>query len=60
MPTIIPFPTRYSAFALCVAGLAASLVAVLVSPHLWAAWVLSGDSGGLPRIAGATQPEAGP
>ena len=39
MPTIIPFPTRYSAFALCVAGLAACLAAVLVSPHLWLAWV---------------------
>lgn len=39
MPTIIPFPTRYSAFALCVAGLAACLALVLVSPHLWLAWV---------------------
>jgi len=39
MPTIIPFPARYSAFALCAAGLAASLAIVLVSPHLWAAWV---------------------
>jgi glutamate synthase domain-containing protein 2 len=39
MPTIIPFPARYSAFALCAAGLAASLAVVLVSPHLWAAWV---------------------
>src|SRR5688572_1844897 len=39
MSTIIPFPTRYSAFALCVAGLVASLAAVLVSPHLWFAWV---------------------
>lgn len=39
MPTIIPFPTRYSAFALCVAGLVACLAAVLVSPHLWLAWV---------------------
>lgn len=39
MPTIIPFPTRYSAFALCVVGLVACLAAVLVSPHLWLAWV---------------------
>jgi glutamate synthase domain-containing protein 2 len=39
MPTIIPFPARYSAFALCVAGLAACLAFVLVSPHLWLAWV---------------------
>ncbi|RQO43221.1 FMN-binding glutamate synthase family protein, partial [Variovorax sp. KBW07] len=39
MPSIIPFPTRYSAFALCVVGLVACLAAVLVSPHLWLAWV---------------------
>lgn len=39
MPTIIPFPTRYSAFALCVVGLAACIALVLVSPHLWLAWV---------------------
>jgi glutamate synthase domain-containing protein 2 len=39
MPTIIPFPTRYSAFALCVVGLAACLAFVLVSPHLWLAWI---------------------
>ncbi len=39
MPTIIPFPTRYSAFALCVVGLAACLAFVLMSPHLWLAWV---------------------
>jgi glutamate synthase domain-containing protein 2 len=39
MPTIIPFPARYSAFALCVAGLLACLAFVLVSPHLWLAWV---------------------
>ena len=38
MPTIIPFPARYSAFALCVAGLVACLAFVLVSPHLWLAW----------------------
>jgi glutamate synthase domain-containing protein 2 len=38
-PTMIPFPTRYTAFALCVAGLAASLAAVLVAPHLWGAWL---------------------
>ncbi len=39
MPTIIPFPTRYSAFALCVVGLVACLAFVLVSPHLWLAWI---------------------
>ncbi|MGJ7568435.1 FMN-binding glutamate synthase family protein [Variovorax sp. GB1R11] len=39
MPTIIPFPTRYSAFALCVVGLVACLAFVLMSPHLWLAWV---------------------
>ncbi|MGJ7614472.1 MULTISPECIES: FMN-binding glutamate synthase family protein [unclassified Variovorax] len=39
MPTIIPFPTRYSAFALCLIGLVACLAFVLVSPHLWLAWV---------------------
>ncbi|SFP85311.1 FMN-binding glutamate synthase family protein [Variovorax sp. 770b2] len=38
MPTIIPFPARYSAFALCVVGLLACLAFVLVSPHLWLAW----------------------
>jgi glutamate synthase domain-containing protein 2 len=38
-PTNPIFPARYTAFALCVAGLAASLALVLVSPHLWAAWV---------------------
>ncbi|ADU34730.1 FMN-binding glutamate synthase family protein [Variovorax paradoxus] len=39
MPTIIPFPARYSAFALCVVGLVACLAFVLVSPHLWLAWI---------------------
>ncbi|MDZ4355978.1 MAG: FMN-binding glutamate synthase family protein, partial [Variovorax sp.] len=38
MPTIIPFPARYSAFALCVLGLVACLAMVLASPHLWLAW----------------------
>ncbi|KIQ36662.1 glutamate synthase [Variovorax paradoxus] len=38
MPTIIPFPARYSAFALCVVGLVACVAFVLVSPHLWLAW----------------------
>jgi len=33
------FPLRYLAFALCVAGLAACLAAVLAAPHLWAAWI---------------------
>lgn len=32
-------PARYFAFALCVVGLAASLAVVLVSPHLWLAWI---------------------
>src|SRR3954469_18068924 len=39
MPTIIPFPARYSAFASCVVGLVACLAFVLVSPHLWLAWI---------------------
>ncbi|PLC05575.1 FMN-binding glutamate synthase family protein [Variovorax sp. RO1] len=39
MPTIIPFPARYSAFALCVLGLVACLAMVLASPHLWLAWI---------------------
>ncbi|MBS79115.1 FMN-binding glutamate synthase family protein [Variovorax sp.] len=39
MPTITPFPVRYTAFALCVAGFAASLAFVLASPHLWFAWI---------------------
>jgi glutamate synthase domain-containing protein 2 len=38
-PTTVQFPTRYSAFALCVVGLIASLAAVLSSPHLWTAWL---------------------
>jgi CHAT domain-containing protein len=29
-------------------------------PRLWAAWVLSGDPGGLPRLAGPAAPEAKP
>jgi len=40
MPTIIPFPARYTAFALCVIGFAASLAFALASPHLWFAWLL--------------------
>ena len=39
LPTIASFPTRYSAFALCVAGLAASLAVVLAAPHFWVAWI---------------------
>ncbi|WP_447740591.1 FMN-binding glutamate synthase family protein [Variovorax boronicumulans] len=39
MPTIIPFPARYSAFVLCVLGLVACLALVLASPHLWLAWI---------------------
>jgi glutamate synthase domain-containing protein 2 len=39
MPTITPFPVRYTAFALCVAGFAASLAFVQASPHLWFAWI---------------------
>ncbi|RZI97148.1 MAG: FMN-binding glutamate synthase family protein [Variovorax sp.] len=34
-----PFPTRYSAFALCVLGLVASLATVIVSPASWPAWL---------------------
>jgi CHAT domain-containing protein len=30
------------------------------NPQLWAAWTLSGDPGGLPRLAGPAQPEAKP
>ncbi|AMM25058.1 glutamate synthase [Variovorax sp. PAMC 28711] len=37
--TSTPFPARYSAFALCVVGLVASLATVLLSPALWAAWI---------------------
>ncbi|MBT2321009.1 FMN-binding glutamate synthase family protein [Variovorax paradoxus] len=37
--SILPFPARYSAFALCVAGLGASLAAVLAAPQLWLAWI---------------------
>ena len=33
------FSARHTAWALCVAGLAASLVAVALQPHAWAAWV---------------------
>ncbi|MET3495150.1 FMN-binding glutamate synthase family protein [Variovorax boronicumulans] len=39
MPSIIPFPTRYTAFALCAVGLVACLAFVLVAPHLWLAWI---------------------
>jgi len=37
-PMISPIPARYSAFALCVAGLVASLAAVLLMPAVWTAW----------------------
>jgi len=33
------FPARYTAFMLCVAGLAASVAVALVLPHAWTAWV---------------------
>jgi glutamate synthase domain-containing protein 2 len=33
------FPLRYSSFALCVAGLAAALVAVVLLPMAWLAWL---------------------
>ncbi|MBU2407274.1 MAG: FMN-binding glutamate synthase family protein, partial [Gammaproteobacteria bacterium] len=39
VPTILPFPARYSAFALCVLGLAASVAMIAVAPFSWAAWV---------------------
>lgn len=34
-----PFPARYTAFALCVAGLAASLATILFMPHVWTGWI---------------------
>lgn len=37
--TIAPFPARYTAFALCAAGLVASVVAVLLVPDRWTAWI---------------------
>ncbi|KQP49687.1 FMN-binding glutamate synthase family protein [Pseudorhodoferax sp. Leaf274] len=33
-------PLRYSSFALCLAGLAASVLAVLLAPAAWLAWLL--------------------
>jgi glutamate synthase domain-containing protein 2 len=33
------FPQRYSCFAVCLAGLSASTVAVLLHPHSWLAWL---------------------
>ncbi|MGO4394633.1 FMN-binding glutamate synthase family protein [Variovorax sp. M-6] len=36
---IAPFPARYTAFALCAAGLVASVVAVLLVPDRWTAWI---------------------
>jgi len=33
------FPTRYTAFALCVVGLLASLATVLLWPWLWRGWI---------------------
>ncbi|TPG23102.1 glutamate synthase-related protein [Variovorax guangxiensis] len=38
-PTFPFFPARYSAFALCVAGLAASIAAVVLLPLAWLAWI---------------------
>jgi glutamate synthase domain-containing protein 2 len=38
-PLISPIPARYSTFALCVAGLVASVAAVLLMPAVWAAWI---------------------
>ncbi|WP_326535228.1 FMN-binding glutamate synthase family protein [Pseudorhodoferax sp.] len=39
-PTLqLPFPQRYSSFALCLAGLSASVVAVLLHPRSWPAWL---------------------
>ncbi|KQP03650.1 glutamate synthase [Pseudorhodoferax sp. Leaf265] len=37
MPSL--FPMRYSSFALCLAGLAASAVAVVLLPMAWPAWL---------------------
>ncbi|MFT4267751.1 MAG: FMN-binding glutamate synthase family protein [Xenophilus sp.] len=40
MAPMIPLPPlRYLGFALCVAGLAASLAAALLAAHLWVAWI---------------------
>jgi glutamate synthase domain-containing protein 2 len=36
------FPVRYTAFALCIAGLVASVAAALLMPHAWAAWIATG------------------
>ncbi len=38
-PTIPRFPVRYSALALCVAGLAICIGAVVAAPHAWLAWI---------------------
>ena len=36
------FPARYTAFALSIAGLVLGVVAALLMPHAWAAWVATG------------------
>ncbi|MDQ7956739.1 MAG: FMN-binding glutamate synthase family protein [Pseudomonadota bacterium] len=36
------FPARYTAFALCIAGLVASVAAALLMPHAWTAWIATG------------------
>ncbi|WP_410087699.1 FMN-binding glutamate synthase family protein [Variovorax sp. N23] len=38
-PTFSIFPARYTAFVLCLVGLAASLVAVVALPQAWFGWV---------------------
>ncbi len=38
-PTFSIFPARYTAFALCVAGLVASVVASVLLPQAWLAWL---------------------
>ncbi|MGJ7488374.1 FMN-binding glutamate synthase family protein [Variovorax sp. LT2P21] len=38
-PTFSIFPARYTAFVLCLAGLAASLVAVVLLPEAWFGWL---------------------
>ncbi|MGJ7543199.1 FMN-binding glutamate synthase family protein [Variovorax sp. LT1R16] len=38
-PTFSFFPARYTAFALCVAGLVASVVASVLLPQAWLAWL---------------------
>ncbi len=36
---ILPFPTRYTAFALCIVGLVACAALALALPHQWLAWL---------------------